>query len=192
MHCSSHIDDCFELFSLDSQRNHILNQEKKFKIILNDLREKGKISASDFAKLNLVGSRPGILYGLSKVHKSLVNVLPKMRPILSAIGATSYGVAEFLVSILAPITNGLFSITNSFDFNKEILHQDVSLFMGSLDVDARFTSIPLDERITIGVEALYNHSSTVNFATKESLFLFDGVYYYQTDGVAMGSPWELH
>ena len=60
---------------------HILNQEKKFKITLNDLYEKGNISASDFAKLNPVGSRPSILYGLSKVHKSLVNGLPQMRPI---------------------------------------------------------------------------------------------------------------
>ena len=100
-----------------------------------------------------------------------------------------YGVAKFLVPILASITNGPFSITNLFDFNKEVLHQDASLFTGSLDVDALFTSIPLDETITIGVEAFYNHSSTVNnlskkdnllnLATKESLFLFDGVYYYQ-------------
>ena len=146
---------------------HILNQEKKFKITLNDLREKGKISASDFANLNPVCSRPGILYGLSKVHKSLVNGLPKMRPILSAIGTASYGVEKFLVSILAIITNGPFSITNSFDFNKEVLHEHASLFMGSLDVDARFTSIPLDETITIGVEALYNHSSTVNKLSKQ-------------------------
>ena len=101
---------------------------------------------------------------------------------------------------MAPITNEPFSITNSFDFNKEVLHEDASLFMGPLDVDALFTSTPLDERITIGVEALYIHSSTVNklskkdvqdllkLVIKESLFLFDGVYYYQTDGVAMGSP----
>ena len=138
----------------DKEIRHTLNEEKKFKITLNDLREKGKISASDFAKLNPVGSRPGILYGLSKVHKSLVNGLPKMRPILSAIGTASYGVAKFLVPILAPITNGPFSITNSFDINKEGLHQDASLFMGSLDVMHFFTSIPLDETTTIGVEAV--------------------------------------
>ena len=44
----------------------------------------------EFGKLNPVGSRTGILYGLSKVHKTLVNGLPKMRPILSAIGTVSY------------------------------------------------------------------------------------------------------
>ena len=72
--------------------------------------------------------------------------------------------------------------------------------MGSLDVDALFTSIPLDETINIGVKELFKNSNEVsklsktdvhdllNLATKESLFLFDGEYYYQTDGVAMGSP----
>ena len=69
-------------------------------------------------KLNPVGSRPGILYGLSKVHKSLVNGLPKMRPILSAIGTASYNIAKFLVPILSPISNGPFTITNSFDLMK--------------------------------------------------------------------------
>ena len=81
---------------------HILNQEKKFNITLNDLREKEKISAPDFAKLNLVGNRPGIIYSLSKVHKSLVNGLPKMIPILSVIRTASYGVAKFFGSHIGP------------------------------------------------------------------------------------------
>ena len=162
--------------------------------------KKGKISALEFGKLNPVGSRPGILYGLSKVHKTLVNGLLKMKPILSAIGTVSYCLAKFLVPILAPITNGPSSIINSFDFNKELLDQNASLVMGSLDVDALFTSIPLDETINIGVNELFKNSNEVsklsktdvhdllNLATKESLFLFDGEYYYQTDGVAMRSP----
>ena len=179
---------------------HILNQEKKFKLVLNDLLAKNKISKSEFEKMNPVGSRPGILYGLSKVHKSLVNGLPKMRPILSAIGTAAYGVAKFLVPLLSPIANGPFAITNTFDFNKELLSQDSSLFMGSLDVDALFTSIPLDETINIAVEELFKNknevnqlskndiNSLLNLATKESLFLFNNEYFYQTDGVAMGSP----
>ena len=92
-----------------------------------------------------------------------------MKPILPAIGTASYGVAKFLVPILAPITNGPFSITNSFDFNEEVLHEDASLFIGSWDVDALFTSTPLDETINIGVEALYNHSRTVNKLSKKDV-----------------------
>ena len=112
---------------------------------------------------------------------------------MSAIGTVSYCLAKFLIPIP-------FSIINSFDFNKELLDQNASLVMGSLDVDALFTRIPLDETINIGVNELFKNSNEVsklsktdvhdllNLATKELLFLFDGEYYYQTDGVAMGSP----
>ena len=88
----------------------------------------------------------------------------------------------------------------NFEFNKQVLEQDPSLFMGSLDVEALFTSIPLDETIDICVNENFKNVDLVNkltkqdvknlleLATKESLFTFDGTYYYQTDGVAMGSP----
>ena len=96
------------------------------------------------------------------------------------------------------------SIINSFNFNKEILDQDALLCMGSLDVDALYTSIPLDETINIAVEERFRNNIAVNgltkedvlnlllFATKGTLFLFDGDYYYQTDGVAIGSPLGPH
>ena len=178
----------------------MLNQEKRFKTILSTLHKEGKISTEEFNKLNPVGSKPGILYGLSKIHKPLVNGLPKVRPILSAIGTAGYNLAKFLVPLLNPIANSPFSIINSFQFYEDILAQDSSLVMGSLDVDALFTSIPLDETINLGVNNIFKNSSLVkgltkddfkellNLATKESLFIFDGDYYYQTDGVAMGSP----
>ena len=183
---------------------HILNQEKKFRDIVNDLFKSGKISYKQREHLIPVGSRPVILYGLSKIHKPLVSGLPKMRPILSAIGTCGYNVAKFLVPILSPIVNGPFSITNSFSFNQDILGQNTSLIMGSLDVDALFTSIPLDETIEIALEELFRSTEKINnltkddvrnlltLATKESLFLFDGEYYYQKDGVAMGSPMGPH
>ena len=72
--------------------------------------------------------------------------------------------------------------------------------MGSLDVDALFTSIPLDETISICVGELFKDQNSVknltkvdmkkllNLAVKNTLFLFDGTFYNQIDGVAMGSP----
>ena len=179
---------------------YILNQQERFKVVLDALLASGKISNQEFNKLNPVGSKPGVLYGLSKVHKPLVGGLPKVRPILSAIGTAGYNLAKFLVPILNPIAVGPYGITNSFVFHKEILNQNASLVMGSLDVDALFTSIPLDETIDIAIEELFKSSNTVkgltqkdvrdllNLATKESLFVFDGEYYFQSDGVAMGSP----
>ena len=72
--------------------------------------------------------------------------------------------------------------------------------MGSLDVDSLFTNIPLDETIDICINQLFENTDTVEgftkselkqllcLATKESYFIFNGLLYKQTDGVAMGSP----
>ena len=165
---------------------YMLNLEGSFKKVLQDLLKKEKISKKVFSKLNPVGSRPGVLYGLSKVHKAFVDGLPKIRPILSAIGTAPYALAKFLIPILSTIVNGPYTIVNSFDFNKEILEQDASLTMGSLDVDALFTSIPLDETINICVNQLFQDKTVfqgfnkadiktlLELASKNSLFLFDG------------------
>ena len=112
--------------------------------------------------------------------------------------------SKFLVPILNNIVVGPYTIINSFSFNKEVLEQDPSLIMGSLDVDALFTSLPLTETIDICVNELYKDKDVVqnftksemkqllNLASKDTLFLFDGVYYNQIDGVAMGSPLGPH
>ena len=70
-----------------------------------------------------------------------------MRPILSVIGTASYNLSKFLVPILSCLVNGTYTIVNSFSFNKEVQQQDPTLVMSSLDVDALFTSIPLNETI---------------------------------------------
>jgi len=71
--------------------------------------------------------------------------------------------------------------------------------MCSYDVVSLFTNIPLDETINISLEKLYQSSAPpaipkaelrklLEFATKESHFLFNGNFYDQNDGIAMGSP----
>ena len=72
--------------------------------------------------------------------------------------------------------------------------------MGSLDVNPLFTNIHLDKTIDICINQLFEITDTVEcftkselkqllcFATKESYFIFNGLLYKQTDGVAMGSP----
>jgi len=179
---------------------YLVNVRESYKSFLNGLLAKGKISQQTFYKVEPVGHKPGILYGLAKVHKSLVNGIPKMRPILSAIGTAGYGLSKFLVPILKTIAEGPYTILKTFSFSQEILKQDPTLIMGSLDVDALFTSIPLDETISICVNELYKDKDQVENLTKEemrkllelacknTLFLFDGVYYNQIDGIAMGSP----
>ena len=52
------------------------------------------------------GSKPGVLYGLCKVHQKLdePNRLPPLRPSLSAIVTCSYNLAKFFVPILREFT----------------------------------------------------------------------------------------
>ena len=89
---------------------------------------------------------------------------------------------------------------NSFsfaDWAKQYKHSNG--IMCSLDVCSLFTNVPLDETIQICLDKLYSLSDPptlpravlhklLEFATKRSHFLFDGQYYDQIDGVAMGSP----
>ena len=72
--------------------------------------------------------------------------------------------------------------------------------MASFDIQSLFTNIPLDETIDICVDMVYNKRKKVKgmlkrhfkqlltLSVKSSFFLFNGVYYKQIDGVAMGSP----
>ena len=146
------------------------------------------------------GSQPDIMYGLSKIHKPLVNSFPKLRPILSAINTGTYKWAKLFVPLLKPFTSNNYTVKDSFDFAKDISQQSSKLFMASLDVDSVFTNVPLDETIEICLNELFKYSQTVSglnkkqvleillLTTKENIILFDQKYYSQIDGVAMGSP----
>ena len=144
------------------------------------------------------------MYGLAKVHKQLINNCPPFRPLLSAIGTPTYSIAKFLVPILKPLTTNDYTLTDMFEFSRDILNQNPNLFTASLDVDSLFTNIPLDKTINIIIEKLFSEKETVHnlnknqfkclltLATKESHFLFDGELYQQIDGVATGSPLESY
>ena len=159
-----------------------------------------KIGKEGYDKICPEGSRPGILYGNPKIHKPVVDNLPKFRPILSAINTPGYNLAKFLIPILEPLTHNEFTIKDSFSFAKDITTYDSSLYMASLDVESLFTNIPLNETINNCVSDLHNKNlyngklskrdlfKLLETATSESSFIFDYLLYKQVDGVAMGSP----
>ena len=106
----------------------------------------------------------------------------------------------FLVPILKPLTTNEFTVKDSFHFAEEIVDQQHNLFMGSLDVDSLFTSIPLEETIEICTSELFKEYETVegfskfeckellSLATEGSHFIFDETLYKYIDGLVMGSP----
>ena len=135
--------------------NYIINSEKRATDLLKKLKNKNAISEETYNKLRPVGSKPGTLYGSVKVHKPLINALPRFRPIFSAIGTPTYKLAKFLVPVLPDITQNGITVKDSFTFVDETLTQSSDLYMASLDVDALFTNIPLDETIDICVKRLF-------------------------------------
>ena len=168
--------------------------------ILKSLKSSDSLSDKQYKNFKAVGSRDGVIYGICKVHKAIVDVCPPFRPILPATGTPTFEIAKFLVPILSCLTINDFTVKDSFSFAKEIVEQDSNFYMGSLDVDSLFTNIPLEETINICTELICDQNDSIeglnksefkellSLATKESYFIFNEILYKQIDGVAMGSP----
>ena len=75
------------------------------KNILKKLDASNSISEETRRSLKLVGTRSGIMYGLCKVHKDIVDNWPSFRPLLSAINTPIYKLAKFLTPILKYLTS---------------------------------------------------------------------------------------
>ena len=87
----------------------------------------------------------------------------------------------------------------SFEFAKIFCEQDAGIFMTSMDVDSFFTNATLGETINICLKELFKSNSSIHglnkkqitemlsLTTKESIILFDMVFYTQVDGTARGS-----
>ena len=84
--------------------NYIVNLEKNLKEHYKTLERDSKISEVEFKSICPIGTRPGILYGQPKVHKTVVNNLPQFRQIFSAINTPVCKLAKYLVPILLPLT----------------------------------------------------------------------------------------
>ena len=134
----------FEKINLkdDGILNFVINQEKRVDNILKKLVASNSISEETRRFLKTVGTRPGIMYGLCKVHKDIIDNCPPFGPILSAITTPTYKLVKFLVLILKSLTSNEYMVKDSFAFAEEIVEHDSELFMGSLDVDSLFTNIP--------------------------------------------------
>ena len=84
-----------------------------------------------------------------------------------------------------------------FNVAAEIVEQDSSNFMGSLDIKSLFTNIPFEKTIEICTNNLFKNNDIVyglkkseftSLATKELYFIFNNILYKDFDGAAMGSP----
>ena len=77
-----------------------VNQEKLVDNILKKLVASNTISENARRSFKPVGAKPGVMYGLGKVDKYIIDNCPLFRPILSAINIPTYKSTKFLVPIL--------------------------------------------------------------------------------------------
>ena len=125
--------------------NILLQHESKYIEFVK--RIKSSVTTGLCKHLYPQGSQPGIMYGLSKIHKPLFKGFRKLRPILSAINTGTYKWAKFFVLLLKLFTSNNYTVKDSFDFAKDITQQSSKLLMAPLDVDSLFTNVPLNETI---------------------------------------------
>ena len=184
----------------DKDYNFMVKEKSVVDDFLATLVSKKSIDENTRSNLIPHGPQPARLYGSPKIHKPLVDGIPKYRPIISQIGASTYKIAKFLLKYIQPHTSNEHTIKDTFHFVSMLDNKDHRLFMASLDVESLFTNIPLNETIAIVTQKVYGNKRKLDgllrsdfkklleISTKGTVFFFNGSYYRQKDGVAMGSP----
>ena len=109
----------------DTSLNFVVNQEKRIDFIFKNLVDSNSMSKEMRKSIKPVGTRPGTMYELCKVHKQEVDGCPPhphlpFRPILSALQTSTHTLAKFLVPILDPLTKNEYTVKDSFHFAQEI------------------------------------------------------------------------
>ena len=147
------------------------------------------------------GCVPPKFYGLPKIHKPDT----PLRPIVSSCGSVTYGVAKELAKILKPLVGkSPHHINSTQDFVEQAKHfkLEAGECLSSYDVSALFTSVPIDPALNI-IKDLLDKDTTLKertvmevgdiillleFCLKNTYFSFQGQFYEQVEGAAMGSP----
>ena len=169
--------------------------------LLKVIKQSGGLSIQKYKHLYPTSAVPPKFYGLPKIHKTGT----PLRPIVSSRGSITYGVAKELSHIIKPLVGqSPHHLKNTQHFIQQI--QGKKLQAGesitSYDVKALFTSVPVQPAVQIVKHRLQQDPtlpqrtsmsisqiiSLLEFCLTHTYFLFQGKYYEQVQGVAMGSP----
>ena len=169
--------------------------------LLKTIKAEGSIDNNTYKRLYPTGAVPSKYYGLPKIHKKGT----PLRPIISSRGSATHETAKVLAKIIKPlIGKSPHHVHNNKDFLESIkdIKVDEDECIMSYDVSALFTSIAIDTTIDIIKKQLEDdkdlHSRTsmtiehicclLEFCLKNIYFKFNGKFYEQKEGAAMGSP----
>ena len=199
--CYDILSDTSKFKKLDSSNitDTILKKQSSIKnYVYRYLRDNEAVDKAIYDKLYDVGSSPGKFYGLVKVHKDSYPI----RPVVSMIDTPEYGLAKWLDTFIKPNIPDQYML-NSTDHFINIV-KDCPVQSGdhlvSYDVKSLYTNVPLKETAGIVTKYVYSKDSVCTPPIPEKIFtkllllvtegnfLFNGEFYKQIDGLAMGGP----
>ena len=173
----------------------VIKNEKQINNSLEQLMKQGKIGDKIYQRLRSTGSQPASLYGLAKVHKKDT----PLRPVISIPGRSYAKLNRFLTPCLQKLPRANIE-TNTQDARKAL--KSLTLENGeqivSLDVKSLYTNVPVEEAIEIALRKLYSNNlapdnprsamkSLLKLAVTNVHFKCNGIWYVQSDGLAMGA-----
>ena len=175
--------------------------KNKLIALLKTIKAEGGMDDITYKRLYPTGAVPPKYYGLPKVHKPGM----PLRPIISSVGSVTNATAKELTRIIKPLVGGSqHHVRNNKDFIYSIegIQLTADECMMSFDVESLFTSVPVGPSIQIIKKLLEEDRSlhlrtkmTVNqischldFCLKTTYFIFQGKFFEQVKGAAMGSP----
>ena len=183
----------------------ILDPTNKYKnkpiSLLTSIKAEGGIDENTYKRLYPTGAEPPKYYGLPKVHKPGM----PLRPIISSIGSVTHATAKELSRILKSLVGrSPHHVINNMDFIESIkgIQLQSEECMVSYDVEALFTSVPVETAISIikkhleedkelhqrTARTLKQISCLLEFCLNNNYFTFQGKMYKQVKGAVMGSP----
>jgi hypothetical protein len=115
-----------------------------------------------------------------------------LRPIVNTIDFPTYEPVKYVAKILGPLVGKTYSyIKDSNNFMNLIKEERVEsgYMLISFDVVSLFTKLPLNEVIQVANEVADPETTKLaEVCLRSTFFSFEGEFYEQTSGVAMGSP----
>ena len=145
--------------------------------------------------------QPPSINGLPKIHKP--DTL--LRPIVSCVNSFAYNLSQFLADIPSPLTGfSEHTVKCSTSFIDYLRLQSIQKkeIMASLDVESLFTNVPNEAACSIAQQrtqaekdftdrTILSTSQVTNLlelVLRSTYFIYNGNFYEQPEGVAMGSP----
>ena len=169
--------------------------------ILKKIKTRTGLGTNTYKSMYPTGCVTPKFYGLPKIHKPDT----PLRPIVSSCGSVTYGVAKELAIILKPLVcKSPHHIHSTQDFVEQArqFKLEPGECLSSYDVCALFTSVPIDPALKV-IKDLLDKDTTLKertvmevgdiillleFCLKNTYFSFQGQFYEQVEGPAMGSP----